>query len=1310
MADEHRQEPSEGSGLEGGGDSTFELLQRLRRSSKDAAPRGNAERYEVLSEIARGGMGVIFQVRDLDLRRSLAMKVLSDRAEGDPGATELDSQRAGRFLEEAQVTGQLEHPGIIPVHELGLDAQGRLFFTMRLVKGITLREVFERARAGRDGWSVTRALGVVLKVCEAMAFAHDKDVIHRDLKPANVMVGRFGETYVMDWGLAKLLGETEAESPARTDTTMASILTSSRSREVTGDHDSSMATLEGDVMGTPAYMPPEQARGDLGRMGPHSDIYSVGAMLYHLVTGHPPYSDSNENRSPVEILTDLLAGPPTPVERNAPDSSPELLAVCEKAMAREPGERYGSMLEMSEDLHAYLENRVVQAHRTGAVVEFKKWVARNKGIAASLAFALFAALAGLGGVGYVQARGREELASKNDELVHANSDLADAQQATERARDEALANAALARSNEERAVAQEVEMRWQSYVANIHAATALLEAGSAHEARARLEATDESLRDWEWSFLWNASSTSLRTLAESGNFVFAADFSPDGTRAASGGGTVAGTGFPDFKVRIYDPESGEILRVLEGHTANVQSVDFSPSGTELVTSGADGTARLWDVASGEEVARFTSFGGTAAYHPDGRHIVVGETTGRENPNRAVSVGIWDTYEDELVHRMTIASSAQAVGVSPRGDTFAVGSRDFGVRLFDWGSRRMTRELDAGGEHPNRRQRLWVIGVICLAFDESGDRLVAGGTDECARVWDLRDGSLISLLEHHRSAVFSAQFHSTAPWVVTSDFSSLRFFDIATSERLEVLYGHSAPVMAVDITERGDKLVSVASDRTLRHWDGSPGASSFAFSGPSAGESTFFVAAFSEDGTKLATRRGPGQVEVRDARSGELIFRVPLCQWRVRDAFFRANDAELCTVETSGRIRVWSTATLELLRELNPGTDVVATALSPDRSRLATSGSGGDRIVRLWDLDALEPVGTLTLPSSTVGKLAYSADGSKLVVEESAGVMGVWDPVASERLREFREVGGVHGMVAVPGTDLLAVSLFNVWDQELRLWDLETGALVRKLRGHGEPSTLDVSPDGRRLVSGCWDNTVILWDLVRGEIIALPGHPSVVGHVAFSPSGDRIASAGFDGTFRIWESTSPLERAEARDRAALNRRWNEEATKVVSSIGADYITVEDRLEALESMDRLDARVRDAARRLLRLDDEDARDLARAAMDVARSSDRVPDEYLRALRGAEKAVRLWPDPPELAKALGACQYRMGRYGEALASLQRAGEQGGIEGLAFTAMALAKAGMDSMASETLERLFLVYERATEETQQELGPLLDEAERTVR
>ncbi len=394
-------------------------LERLEAHTPDEA------RYELEGEIARGGMGIIQRVWDGDLRRSIARKILGKDAKGSD-SRKSDPRTIGRFLEEAQVTAQLEHPGIVPVHELGVDKKGTLYFTMRMVRGEDLHRIFEHARTGQHGWSQTRTLHVLLKVCEAMAFAHKKGVIHRDLKPSNVMVGRFGETYVMDWGLARVLGEREGKdlrfqaAPPSND-----VRTDRGGLERTPD--SPLLTRDGDVVGTPAYMSPEQARGELARLGPATDVYALGAMLYHLLSGRVPYTEPGRKLGPHSILSRVMDGPPPRIETLAPATPPELVAICDKAMARELERRYATMLELAEDLRAYLEMRVVRAYRTGPVVELAKWVRRNRLSAASLA-ALVLAVAGGGlSVAWQQSVRAAEESLRRDELL-AESLVASAEQ------------------------------------------------------------------------------------------------------------------------------------------------------------------------------------------------------------------------------------------------------------------------------------------------------------------------------------------------------------------------------------------------------------------------------------------------------------------------------------------------------------------------------------------------------------------------------------------------------------------------------------------------------------------------------------------------------------------------------------------------------------------------------------------------------------------------------------------------------------------------------------------------------------------
>ncbi len=353
-------------------------------------------RYTLKGEVARGGMGAILKVWDKDLRRTLAMKVILGNVESsEQGSTPSVAARTlGRFLEEAQVTGQLDHPGIVPVHELGVDEESQVYFTMRLVKGQTLAEIFELAKEGEQGWTQTRVLGVLLKVCEAMSYAHSKGVIHRDLKPANIMVGRFGEVYVMDWGVAKAVGKEDTHDlrikGGGTTGTLKTELKDQREQ----DPGTPLLTMDGTVVGTPAYMPPEQARGEVDKLDGRSDVYAIGAMLYHLLTGNMPYVTPGVRVSAHAVWRWVIETSPRAVHELSEGVPSDLEAICEKAMARDKDSRYPSMLDLADDILAYLENRVVRAHRSGALVELQKWIVRNRTTAIVGAVAILALAVG----------------------------------------------------------------------------------------------------------------------------------------------------------------------------------------------------------------------------------------------------------------------------------------------------------------------------------------------------------------------------------------------------------------------------------------------------------------------------------------------------------------------------------------------------------------------------------------------------------------------------------------------------------------------------------------------------------------------------------------------------------------------------------------------------------------------------------------------------------------------------------------------------------------------------------------------------
>lgn len=309
-------------------------------------------RYVVEAKLAQGGMGTIYRVLDRSLGRSVAMKVCTQSS-------------VERFRAEAQVTAQLNHPGIVPVHEVGVADAELAYFTMPLVDGKSLSEVHALARAGRDGWNPSRAVAVLIKVCQAVAYAHTRGIVHRDLKPDNVMVGTFGQVYVLDWGLAREVSALNVDAE------------------------------EGDLIsGTPPYMAPEQAAGAREAIGAWTDVYALGALLYELLSGRPPYLPGQSLVDPRALLARVREGPPAAVATLDPQAPRELIAICERAMEREPGSRYASALELAEDLQAYLDHRVVTAYRTGRVAELRSWGYRHRALLAAVVAVAMASLVG----------------------------------------------------------------------------------------------------------------------------------------------------------------------------------------------------------------------------------------------------------------------------------------------------------------------------------------------------------------------------------------------------------------------------------------------------------------------------------------------------------------------------------------------------------------------------------------------------------------------------------------------------------------------------------------------------------------------------------------------------------------------------------------------------------------------------------------------------------------------------------------------------------------------------------------------------
>jgi serine/threonine protein kinase len=385
----------------------------------------SVERYRIIRPHAKGGLGEVYLARDAELQREVALKEIQPRFADN-------SESRARFRLEAEVTGNLEHPGIVPVYGLGHYGDGRPFYAMRFIRGDSLKEAITHfhtkypSLADSDAaLELRKLLGRFIDVCNAIEYAHSRGVLHRDLKPGNIVLGSYGETLVVDWGLAKVLGATETASEVASQN--ASLTSSS----------GASPTIMGSAVGTPAYMPPEQASGNLAELGPSSDVYSLGATLYHLLTGKPPFSGSTV----AQVLSDVQQGKFVTPRSLRPDLPLQLAAICEKAMATSPQSRYQTPLLLAEDIDRYLADEPVSAIPDPWITRSKRWLRKHPGLAG-----FFSAAIAVGSISLVG--GIAILSNKNAALQQAIDAESAAREAESLAKTVALNNEKIARKQQ----------------------------------------------------------------------------------------------------------------------------------------------------------------------------------------------------------------------------------------------------------------------------------------------------------------------------------------------------------------------------------------------------------------------------------------------------------------------------------------------------------------------------------------------------------------------------------------------------------------------------------------------------------------------------------------------------------------------------------------------------------------------------------------------------------------------------------------------------------------------------------------------
>lgn len=1104
----------------------------------DAAPLDGArlpivtrDQYRIGREFGKGGIGRIWAAYDERLGRHVALKELLDEGSGSED----------RFVREALLTARLQHPNIVPIYEAGRWPTGEAFYSMRLVSGRTLEGLIaeKKTLAGR-----LALLPHVLAVAEAVAYAHSEGIIHRDLKPANVIVGSFGETVVIDWGIAKKLGVAESEDVASESNTPA------------GDG----LTMMGAVMGTPGYMSPEQAEG--APVDERADVYALGAILYHLLGGVPPYHEMSSLHRLMAVLTE----PPTPLTKLVPGVAQDLLAIVQKAMAQTKGERYPSAKEFAEDLRRFQTGQIVRAHEYSVLDLLKRFV-QKYWLTLSVAGFAFVVLVVVGGYLFrentLQRRRAEEkqlaaeVAEKKaivaqGEITRRADELTILQARTALDRDpnqtldwlNSLSDS-FDRPAEIRLIASEAQSRGIARVLRGHTKTICTVRFFPNDDALATTSDDGTVR------IWDLKTGTSRILQGHKDETWALKIHEDGRRFA--------TSSLDHDIRIWDADTGKTvdmftvpkpamninwtksggiagtthwlempwIRLKSGespvkyaHKGNSAIVSMSEVDDRVAGVDRDGTLWTATMEHGEEQVLSTWKGNVAdietlAVHK--RHVLL---QGRQD----YKIVLWDVEKRVETILDTPKKLHTGFRFSPDGNRLVVGQE--GTKAKWWNT--ATREL--GGTFDTKVPR----GGSFL-FSEDGRVVVFPEGERFVRIHNLDQNDSYVVYGCPDQVGFMEISHRGDMLALGCVNGDVRLLPIAfDAKRSGRVLTRGVGILGVEASKDGRHVFVLDTAGLLQIWDLDAGEH---IDVKTNVELSVFQMVASPQGSLVAITKGRRRLRntnklIEDApgedglwiwnNKGTLVHRIEMDVPAMRMAF-SPDGTRVVVAGVDGSVVLFDVQQGKQERVLCQHQGIATTVAFSSDGQLVASG-GTDGVLRISKMDGSDSR-ILEKNTEEIALVAFSAQGDRLACAVEDHRIKIYDLKTSQSV-VLQLSFTTNALAFSPDGTTLANTTHN--DPAIRIWDVKTGSLLHTLRGHqqvaGQPR---FTADGKRLVTMSMDNTLRIWDIATGASRALSGHEGGVYSFVVSPDGRRIVSTGADRTFRIFYDELPEDPAEVR---------------------------------------------------------------------------------------------------------------------------------------------------------------------------------------